>query len=218
MRCRMVICALATAALMGGLSQSAWGTYYAVSCEGTACGGGRNYEYGVQNAWTGPELLRLFYIGTDDLNVGNYSNWLTPPGFSVQVAPSGTLWFMGVKLSMPGTEHIQLPHGAMAPINMGPSTIGVVVWTNETGTNILPGQVLTFGFDNPNTYQDTEWVAASLPGQGDAAQFPMTAPIVGPAGVYGLGLAHAPAPEPATLSLLAVSGILLLKRRRKPTA
>jgi hypothetical protein len=25
-------------------------------------------------------------------------------------------------------------------------------------------------------------------------------------------------PEPATLSLLAVSGILLLKRRRKPTA
>jgi len=219
MRCRMVICAPATAALMGGLSQSAWGTYYAVSCEGAACGGGggggRDYEYSVQNAWTGQELMRLFYIGTDDPNVNNYSNWLTPAGFSVQVLPNdGNFVFMGVHLSMPGTDHIQLAHGAGAPINMGPPTIEVVVWTNLAGTNLLPGQTLTFGFDNPNTYEDTKWVAATLPGQGDAAQFPMAAPIVGPAGVYGLGLAHAPVPEPVTLSLLALGGLAVLRRRK----
>jgi len=216
MRYRMIICALAVVT-MGTCSQSLLASpttpYFNVACEGTKCTGGgvSQYEYSVKNVFTATESLVIFYIGTDDPNSSNYTNWVQPTGFSAQVLVNdGNFEFMDVRLSMPNTDHKQFAHTS-PHTETGVPTTYVVVWTNAAGTTLTPNQAVTFGFDNPNTYQNTEWVAGDSAYNGDAAD--AASPIVGPLNTYGRGYAHAPTPEPATLSLLALGGLALLRRR-----
>jgi len=197
---------------MGTFGQSLLADTYRVACEGTVCGGGggggRQYEYSVKNNESFTENLRLFYVGTDDLNGSDYSNWLMPPGFTTLLGTSFVI--DGTLLSTPNTDHKQTAHGQPHPLPVSADvpTAGKVVWFNNAGILLQPGQTATFGFDNPNTYQDVEWNAFTAPGVGTSADASML--IVGPAGVYGNGYAHGPVPEPATVVLLGIGVIAFL--------
>ena len=46
----------------------------------------RNYNYFVQANNPGEMLLDL-YVGTDDQNIANYSNWVQPPAWFVMISP-----------------------------------------------------------------------------------------------------------------------------------
>ena len=173
-----------------------------ISCEGTKCGGGggRLYQYEVLNVSGGAITLTGLLVGTDDLNPANYSNWLNPaPCFVPAVGAGGPAWTTGV----------QTPHGINAP---GPLRLsaGAVSWNCPAGFNLANNASAIFGFDNNNASLDMEWFVASAPIAGSTN---WGAPVPGPLGVFNVGPVHGPVPEPATLTLLALGGLALLRRR-----
>ncbi len=170
----------------------------AISCESFRCVGGgvRTFQYTLINNSPNPVTMATFYMGTEDLNAGNYSNWIAPPGF----APTGLVadWVTlgGMGCSIMGTNGLQTPHG-VAPVGQTFSSAGGILWT---GNAILqPGQTATFGFDHPYDYQDVEWFSdhpGPAPNVSQSYYNPM--PIAGPTGVYTNGWIHGPsnhAPE-----------------------
>lgn len=195
-----------------------------ISCEGTESGGGgaRNYQYTLRNISGTPITLTEFYVGTQDLNAANYSNWLAPAGFSVVVyTPGGP---PGSHCSTMYTTTVKTPHGVIPPQGLVPS-LGLIAWGNPTGITLPAGGTATFGFDNPNPSWDVEWLASDstqpCPSPGSPAPVRTwvsiglsTLPIAGPTGVYTGGWVHSPIPEPATFLLLGLGGILLHKRKR----
>jgi hypothetical protein len=199
-----------------------------ISCEGTLCNGGGSirYQYTLMNPGATPETLTVFYLGTDDLNPGNYTNWVAPPGFTptALVASWGVLGGAPYNCAVMYTSHFQSPHGG-GPPPPGPATLGGIYWA---GSFILsPQGTATFGFDHPNDYQDVEWLAEH-PGGASWTVANVNSPIAGPMGTYTDGYVHAPSSEAAAIPTLTewgmiIFGVLLLGfitwvflRRRRP--
>jgi len=185
LRMMSVLCCVV---LLAGLSQPAraQGPLVDISCESIPCGGGgggRTYQYTLINVSGAALTLTDFCPGTDDLVVGNYSNWTAPAGFTATVADWATL---PAYLSAMFTTGVQTPHGAFPP-GGGPQTSGGIYWTGNL--NMAPNGTATFGFDNPNTYEDVEWQVQT---SGGPTQGVTTSPIAGPIGTYTHGWIHAP--------------------------
>jgi hypothetical protein len=163
-----------------------------ISCEGRESGGGgfNKFQYSLMNPTATPVTLSLFYVGTMDLNPANYTNWVAPPGFTVGVVAP---WIaLPGTLSVMYTTQTKTPHGAM-PAGQSLAAPGAVVWFGSAVMN--PGQPLTFGFDNPHTSWDMEWLAEH-PGGGNVTVATLLQPIAGPLGVFTRGYVHAPTTIP----------------------
>ena len=160
-----------------------------ISCEGTKSTGGgvRTYQYTLINTATYPVTLTLFYVGTMDMSVQNYTNWMAPAGFVATVADWNTLFNL-FGASMMSTTMMKTPHGVF-PIPVGYPTVGGIAWS---GSMVLaPNQTATFGFDNPYYPWDMEWFAEH-PDAVNSSQGYLWLPIAGPKGVYTQGFVHGP--------------------------
>jgi hypothetical protein len=185
---------LAAALLIGlvALGQPTWAAgELLISCEGkTSTGGGvRNYQYTLVNTGANPVTLTLFYVGTMDLAVANYTNWTAPAGFSAvaTVADWNTLFNL-YQTSVMSTTLMKTPHGVV-PIPVSYPTVGGVVWS---GSAVLaPNQQVTFGFDNPYLAWDMEWFAEH-PDKVNSSQGYPNLPVAGPIGVFTQGFVHGP--------------------------
>ena len=174
-------------------------------CNGTECGGDgpRNYWYEVTTTQQYDDFS--FHVVTGDPTVANYSN----PTAAILVGGNWeemdyadydfNLFGFGGQLDIhsPMTAHgnVATPNGTLSR---------VVFWTVN---GPLSAGTYGFGYDNGTDPMDVSWVFD--PG-GTATGSDWSKPVG-----MGKGPVHAPSPEPATLSLLAVGiGTLLLKRRQ----
>jgi len=167
---------------------------FSISCEGVESNGGgtTRYQYSLRNNAAMPQTLSLFYVGTQDLTLANYTAWAAPPGFTAQavVADWPTLIQM-FNVSVMGTTQTKTPHGAPTPPPPVASA-GGVLWS---GSLLLqPGQTATFGFDNVHFSWDMEWLCEH-PAKPITSQGFSGLPIAGPAGVYSNGYVHGPSTE-----------------------
>ena len=114
---KMFMCVIGMLAAVTCFSQPVWGrNELKISCEGVICSGGGTtvtYQYTLICSSAVPETLTEFYLGTDDLNVGNYTNWMAPPGFTAQVvvADWDSLRKLDPSISACDTDTLQTPHG-----------------------------------------------------------------------------------------------------------
>jgi hypothetical protein len=176
-----------------------------ISCEGTQStgGGARLYQYEIQNMSAAPQTLTDLRIGTDDLNVGDYTNILSPPNFSFAVNLGDTQL---------ATTTVKTPHGQFVP-NMAwvRQTAGMIHWSNPQGLLLNPGATAVFGFNNSLASEDVEWVGTATGGVITIGR--PTAPVAGPLGVFTNGPVHAPVPEPTAAACVLASVALMLRRR-----
>jgi hypothetical protein len=181
-----------------------------ISCEGTLCDGGgqRDYQYTLHNVWSTPVTITEFYIGTGDLAISNYSNWIAPEGFT-STAEVAAWDVLGGGYNVMSTTGTETPHGVYPPRDLSDS-LGGIVWTGSTV--IDAGATVTFGFDNPNQSQDFQWHSSTTTWTNITGY--TSWPIAGPIGTFGSGYIHSPVPEPATLILLSLGGLLLRKNRK----
>ncbi len=167
-----------------------------VLCVGTESGGSgpRQYAYDV----TGGLLLMLFTLGTNDLNSDNYTNILIPENWNFAVESEGMAHAHGTKT----------PHGSVSPGPCYCLTEGRVRWWTEDTDYATHSAI--FGYDHPWSSEDVGWLMVeTVPPE-------TVGHITGwelPVGT-GFGPVHGPLPEPATLGLLLLGGLALLKRRR----
>lgn len=200
---------VAVAAFVGGMAVQ--GQFVLdISCQGMESGGGSQvlqYQYELRNPTAAGITITSFTIGTDDLNLANYTAWTVPIGVGYNwtwlLAPGG-VWTDGVKTA----------HGALAP---APTklTLGTIQFLETTGfgMTIPAGGTATFGFNNPNPSEDVEWITT-------VNMSVWGAPVAGPMGVYSLGPVHAPVPEPASYAFafgLGAFGFVVWRRLVRKT-
>jgi len=184
-----------------------------VGCVGLESGGwggplGWQYAYEVSVIQT-PEHVGMtgFQVGTCDLIHLDYSNVMITDVHGVPIPGWIAIW------PNRGTEvkpHLdaKTPHGAVSPGPQG-LTLGNVSWTPTTADtpSVPDGTTVFCGFDNPKSSHDVGWTAYI-----DGAMW-LDENWTQPVG-WGAGPVHGPVPEPATLSLLALGGLALIRRRR----
>lgn len=194
----------------------------AIHCIGTESGGGgvRLYNYDIYN---GEEIpLDKFVVGTDDLTVANYTNWLMPFGWSASIVGGASFWGPIWK------NDYKTDHGLVAPTTPpeGSLTAGVVLFQcAPLSKSVIPsGGTASFGFDNLNPSVNVDWYTLTrmwvgeeyvyVPG-GTAAGANWLSPVgTGVWEVWTDGPVHGPVPEPATMMLLGFGALGLLRKRR----
>jgi hypothetical protein len=178
-----------------------------IACEGTESGGGggTSYQYTLINNGTQPVTLTLFYVGTQDLSLANYTAWNDPAGFSHVVADWATLASQ-YGASVMSTTNLKTAHGVVPP---APNfmTAGGVLWTGSAVLQV--NQTITFGFNHPNASVDVEWFAEHPDAANSSQGFPGLA-IAGPVGVYTAGYVHGPGTEPVPVKDSTWGGIKAL--------
>ncbi len=193
-------------AVVGASRTSAFGQDL-ISCYGTESGGDgiRQYQYDVWNMETqlgNPNiLLTSLVVGTDDLNIADYTNILMPAGWIFSVQPGG-IW---------ENPNLKTPHGQIAP---PPPTVGlgtILFRCVVPGQEIQNGAFATFGFDNPNAAQNVDWFTGPPGDHLPGANWLM--PVAGPRGFFTTGPVHGPVPAPG--SVVPLAGLLLLRGRRR---
>ncbi len=160
-----------------------------ISCEGTKSNGGgsRTYQYTLVNRGASSVTLTLFYVGTMDLSLQNYTNWTAPAGFTATVADWNTLFNL-FQTSVMYTTFLKTPHGVIPP-PQSLQTVGGIVWSGSM--TLAPLQTATFGFNSPYFPLDMEWFAEHPDAVNSSQGYP-TLPIAGPTGVYTQGWVHGP--------------------------
>lgn len=207
MRTGNVVLASAIVLLVGSGLEAQVPPQDAIHCLGTESGGGglRQYQYDVFNGEPVAALTSLF-VGTDDINPANYGNWLMPAGWTVAIQTEGAhIW---------KNTGLKTPHGQVAPPpGENELTFGWIHWWSVGGQAIQPGQMASFGFDNDNPSQNVDWF--TTPQGAIPAGANWNSPVgTGTWGIWTDGPVHSPVPEPTSLSLLALGGLALLRRRR----
>lgn len=190
---RHAITLLALAAAMVALAPAQNGSF-AISCEGTESNGGgtTRYQYTLRNNGSIPQTLTLFYLGTQDLIPTNYSSWSAPPGFPPVAVVANWPTLLGMfPVSVASTTQTKTPHGVPTPLPTM-ATAGGIVWSGATP--VLPGQTVTFAFDNVHFAWDMEWFADHPTGAAFSQGFPGL-PIAGPLGTFTNGFVHGPSNE-----------------------
>ena len=172
-----------------------------VDCTGTESGGigPRRYAYDIDSA-SCPMLE--FQAGTNDLEIADYTNVLIPPNWQFAVEPWGLGHIHGVKT----------PHGQVSPGPCRCLTRGKARWW--TDDPVAAVESFVFGYDHPWSSENVGWALttrrAGPPPESDTFHENWDAPVGDSAGPV-----HGPTPEPATLSLLALGGLALLRRKRR---
>jgi hypothetical protein len=164
-----------------------WAT--SVSCDGTestgsganSCGPALRYAYPVIPEPSIPAGITDLFIGTDDPDIGNYTNWCMPAGWTVAIHtepfPSP---FQGATPHDPKT-----PHGQLTGVD-GTTCPALIHFSGPVIT-----AAFTFGFDHDQPSHDVTW-AAYGPGTPDFANM-----LSSPVGL-GSGPVHAPLAPPVT--------------------
>jgi hypothetical protein len=168
----------------------------AVYYDGRECDGNGSHDYTyILVAGKGVPIKELC-VGTTDLDEHHYSDVLVPEGWSFAIEEGG-----------PG--HAGGRCTAIGDISPGPvrsKSIGQVRWWVEKPE--LAVESFTFGFNHPWYAEDVGWRSQT---EKDIFVEDWVAPLG-----EGAGPVHGPyssLPEPVTLSLLAVGGLALLRRK-----
>ena len=166
-----------------------------VSYDGTEAGGDgpREYAYDV-DANEGDPIME-FRLAVGDLNLDNYGDVLMPDGWHLTVDDDVTMGCYGGYTPIGGTATL-LKH----------VTHDSILWSTDDPKFAI--ESFTFGFNHPGLAGDVAW---GLLNSRDES-FSETSLVVG----LGFGPVHGPSliPEPATLTLLALGGLLVTRRRR----
>jgi len=172
-----------------------------IHCTGTESGGAgpRRYAYDVDS---GSYPMMEFLVGTNDLAISDYTNVLIPPNwhFAVEEMPMGHI--CGVKT----------PHGQDSPGPCRCLTSGRARWW--TDEPVAAVEFFVFGYDHPWRSEDVGWTLETRRDGPPPVFHTFREHWDAPVGT-GYGPVHGPTPEPATLSLLALGALAVLRRRRK---
>ncbi len=171
-----------------------------VLCTGSENGGSGPRQYAYEVDADGFAITE-FMVGTNDLNSDNYTNLLIPENWNFAIEQVGMAHAHGTKT----------PHGS---ISLGPCyclTYGRVRWWTEDVTNAVGS--FTFGYDHPWFSEDVGWGLSTpttwMPWPPEFYEH-WQAPVG-----TGFGPVHGPLPEPATLGLMLMGGLALLRRRHR---
>jgi hypothetical protein len=175
---------------------------WSICYEGTEASGGgqRDYQYELKNITNQAVNLNVVYVGTFDSILADYTNILMPNGWVFSIVGGGGKTTPGVST----------PLGQIAPAPIQCDGMLLARWGLQNGVNVAPGATVTFGFDNPNPSQNVDWYCAVEPTPGAN----WNSPVAGPLGTFTDGPVHGPVPEPATLLLLGLGGLAIVRKRR----
>jgi len=171
-----------------------------IHCIGTESGGTgpRRYAYDIDSVGY---PVTDFRVGTRDLEIADYTNVLIPPNWQFAVEPVHMGHMGGQK-----TAHGQVSPGPCRCLTKG----SVRWWTDEPLSAV---EVFVFGYDHPWSSEDVGWTLVTWP-EGSMPDPDILRENWDAAVGTGLGPVHGPLPEPATLTLLALGGLAVFRRRR----
>jgi hypothetical protein len=161
--------------------------------------GPRQYAYDIDSAG---HPMTEFQVGTNDLEIADYTNVLIPPNWQFAVE----------SVHMGHIDDVSTPRGQVSPGPCRCLTRGSVRWWTDEPLSAV--EAFVFGYDHPWSSEDVGWTLVTSP------EDPMPNPYVlrenwdAPVGT-GLGPVHGPVPEPATLLLLTFGALATLSRKPK---
>ncbi len=173
-----------------------------ITCNGSACGGSGPRDYWYEVTLDQSYSTLVLNVGTGDETLAHYSNWYAAKwtaGAWVQLSDYDTLFGWGGPLD----AHTPMtPHGG-GPVTPNTEVGMVTAWFVNIS---LSAGTYGFGYDNPTDPMDVGWfIDSSL----DDHYCDWDQPIS-----VDFGPLHGPVPEPATISLLVIGGIAVLRRRK----
>jgi hypothetical protein len=165
--------------------------------DGRECGGSGPCDYTYTVVADKGDPISELRVTTNDLDAKHYTDVLTPDGWFFTIETGGPL-HSGGRCT---------PVGEISPGPVRMISIGQVRWwTDDPKQSAI--ESFTFGFNHPWYAQDVGWRATS-------ANSDYLEDWEAPVG-EGAGPVHGPyssIPEPATLLLLALGGLAVLKRK-----